>query len=469
MCSTHPEDEVLQNHNSQDLSTTMNMENRISVIAMAKTARVYIQASRPQQSLGQRTRQLIGGLAAGLSLSLLAAGKAEAATFTFTTIADTTETFNDILSEPLNPGSSGPSINNEGTVAFAASLSPQSFGIFTGSGGTTTTIAQLPGILYNPVINDSDTVVYGERRSAERAFSFLNVQSSDGTFTTIDSRRDRIFTTYSPDINNAGTVAFSATTQGVPGPGAPFVFFQDISISNGNSTTIIASTTDPFFSTLGNPNLNESGTVVFSADLDAGGSGIFTSSGDEIATLLDTSGLFSSFGDTAINNSNTIAFSADLDAGGSGIFTNSGGTITPIADTSGLFSSFGDEGVAINNSGTIAFLANLDAGGSGIFTGLDPVLDKVIATGDTLFGSTVTSLAFSTTGLNDLVQIAFYATLADGTEGIFRADLVSEHPPQPVPEPASMLGLLVSAALGVTSVRQRQNKDQSQGDSSTGC
>ena len=458
MCITHPEDEVLHDRNSQDLSTTMNMGNRIRAIAIAKTARVYIQASRPEESLGQRTRQLIGGLVVGLSLSLLAGGKAEAASFTYTTIADTTETFNDILSGALNPG---PSINNEGTVAFAASLSPQRFGIFTGSGGSTTTIIQPPGIPYSPVINDSDTVVYGERRSGERAFSFLNVQSSDGTVTTIDSRRDSIFTTYSPVINNAGIVAFSATTEGFTGPGAPFFFNQDISISSGNSTTTIASTSDPFFSALGNPDLNESGTVVFSADLDAGGSGIFTSSGGSIANLIDTSGLFNSFRDTAINDSNTIAFSADLDAGGSGIFTNSGGVITPIADTNGLFSSFGDDSTAINNSGTVAFLANLNAGGTGIFTGLDPVLDKVIATGDVLFGSTVTSLSFSKTGLNNSGQIAFFATLADGTEGIFRANPVSEPPPQSVPEPVSVLGILVSGALGVGSLRQRQNKHQS--------
>jgi hypothetical protein len=96
MCSTHPEDEVLHDRNSQDLSTTMNMGNRIRAIAIAKTARVYIQASRPEESLGQRTRQLIGGLVVGLSLSLLAGGKAEAASFTYTKIADTSGPFNRI-------------------------------------------------------------------------------------------------------------------------------------------------------------------------------------------------------------------------------------------------------------------------------------------------------------------------------------------------------------------------------------
>jgi len=178
--------------------------------------------------------------------------------------------------------------------------------------------------------------------------------------------------------------------------------------------------------------------------------------------LIDSSGPFSRFRGTAINDSNTVAFLADLDAGGSGIFTSSGGAITTVADTSGPFSSFEVESTAINDSGTVAFLANLDAGGAGIFTGLDSVVDQVIATGDLLFGSTVTSLSFSKTGLNNSGQVAFFARLANGTEGIFRANPASEPPPpQSVPEPASVLGLLVSGALGVSSLRQRQNKHQS--------
>jgi hypothetical protein len=461
MRGTHPEDEVLHDRNSQDLSTTMNMGNRMRAITIAKTARACIHSSYPDKGLAQRAGQLIGGLAVGLSLSLLAGGKAEAASFTFTKIADTSGPFNSILSGLSDPG---PSINAGGTVAFAANLSPEIFGIYTGSGGSTTTITQGPSSsvsFYNPVINDSDTVAYGSTILGNRVIASLDVESSNGAVISIASLSSRLFTSYRPVINNAGTVAFSATSQGSPAPGV-FLFSQDISISSGNSTTTIASTSDPFFSGLGNPALNDSGSVAFSADLDAGGSGIFTSSGGPIATLIDSSGPFSRFRGTAINDSNTLAFLADLDAGGSGIFTSSGGAITTVADTSGPFSSFGVESTAINDSGTVAFLANLDAGGAGIFTGLDSVVDQVIATGDLLFGSTVTSLSFSKTGLNNSGQVAFFARLANGTEGIFRANPASEpSPPQSVPEPASVLGLLVSGALGVSSLRQRQNKHQS--------
>ena len=462
MRGTHPEDEVLHDRDSQDLSTTMNMGNRMRAITIAKTARVCIHSSYPDKGLAQRAGQIIGGLAVGLSLSLLTSGKAEAVSFTFTKIADTSGPLNSIFS---GISGTGPSINSEGTVAFAANLSPEIFGIYTGSGGSTTTITQGPNSsvsFYNPVINDSDTVAYGVAISGPRAIGLLNVESSGGDVITLDRFDSRLRTSYRPAINNAGTVAFSATTQGRFGPDTPFVFIQDISISSGNSTTTIARTSDGFFSRLGDPALNDSGTVAFWGDPVAGGSGIFTSSGGSVATLIDSSGPFSSFRGTAINDSNTVAFLADLDAGGSGIFTSSGGAITTVADTSGSFSSFGVESTAINDTGTVAFLANLDAGGAGIFTGLDSVVDQVIATGDLLFGSTVTSLSFSKTGLNNSGQVAFFARLANGTEGIFRANPASEpSPPQSVPEPASVLGLLVSGALGVSSLRQRQNKHQS--------
>jgi hypothetical protein len=461
MRGTHPEDEVLHDRDSQDLSTTMNMGNRMRAITIAKTARACIHSSYPDKRLAQRAGQIIGGLAVGLSLSLLTSGEAEAASFTFTKIADTSGPLNSIFSRISG---TGPSINSEGTVAFAANLSPEIFGIYTGSGGSTTTITQgfISSIsFYNPVINDSDTVAYGRTLLGNRVIASLEVESSDGAVITIDNLSSRLLTSYSPVINNAGTVAFSATSQGSPAPGV-FLFSQDISISSGNSTTTIARTSDGFFSRLGNPALNDSGTVAFWGDPVAGGSGIFTSSGGSVATLIDSSGPFSSFRGTAINDSNTVAFLADLDAGGSGIFTSSGGAITTVADTSGPFSSFGVESTAINDSRTVAFLANLDAGGAGIFTGLDSVVDQVIATGDLLFGSTVTSLSFSKTGLNNSGQVAFFARLANGTEGIFRANPASEPPPsQSVPEPASVLGLLVSGALGVSSLRQRQNKHQS--------
>jgi len=166
--------------------------------------------------------------------------------------------------------------------------------------------------------------------------------------------------------------------------------------------------------------------------------GIFTGSGGATTTIADLGGPFTSFGPPAINDSGTVAFQAGLKAGGQGIFTGSGGATTTIADTGGLLSGFSS--VAINNGGTVAFQANLPSSGphqrnGGIFTGPDPIADRVIGTGDPLDGSRVGILNFDRFGLNNAGSIAFIATLADGRQGIYRADPV----PTVVPEPPSLM------------------------------
>jgi hypothetical protein len=70
-------------------------------------------------------------------------------------------------------------------------------------------------------------------------------------------------------------------------------------------------------------------------------------------------------------------------------------------------------------------MAAVDGDGFGIFTGPDPVGNKVISVGDSLFGSIVRNLGFFRDGLNNQGQIAFFASFADGTQGIYRADPIT--------------------------------------------
>jgi hypothetical protein len=76
---------------------------------------------------------------------------------------------------------------------------------------------------------------------------------------------------------------------------------------------------------------------------------------------------------------------------------------------------------SINARGEVAFIAILDTGEVGIFTGPDPVADKVIASGDSLSGLLVTFVNAFSQSLNDHGQIAFVASFADGTSGIYVA------------------------------------------------
>jgi hypothetical protein len=230
------------------------------------------------------------------------------------------------------------------------------------------------------------------------------------------------------DINAGNNVAFtgsSATAQGVliGAPGAPL--------------TTAASTTGGFFSSFGGAvAINNSGQTSFSAAKTVaagGGSGVFrfTPGSGVVEAIAQTGGTFNGFGvPSDINNSGQVAFLASRTVGGFGIFRGNTAVIDPIATSGASYSTFGDS-PSINSSGGVAFAANLTGGGQGIFTGPSPILNHVIRTGDTLDGSTITSVALAAGGLNDFGQIAFVATLSDGRQAIFIAT--------PVPEPASIL------------------------------
>lgn len=84
--------------------------------------------------------------------------------------------------------------------------------------------------------------------------------------------------------------------------------------------------------------------------------------------------------------------------------------ITLLAGNSGAFASFG--AVDIDNAGNVVFEATLDSGESGIFRGPDPVLDKIIMTGDSLDGELVTVVQLGQ--LNQSCQLSFAVQSASG-------------------------------------------------------
>lgn len=363
---------------------------------------------------------------------------------TFTKIADNTDQFTDF--------NANFAINNSGIVAFDGNLvelPPDVFGpgrasIFTGDGDSLTKISDASNLGKQEVpfrefvdldINDQGTIVFSPFFEVGATLDEGRiVVSSDGKITTPVNKPSR----FQLSVNNNGTVAFIGESD----------FLADLKelsiVSSDESVTNIANTRWPLpddpvlnpdsdFTDFGDVDINDGDLVVFTAtliednSLVEGDSAILTVDEGIMTPLIDNSGFLSSFENVAINNSDTVVFSASLDAGGSGVYTiDSDGSLTTVADSSGVFDSFGE--AAINNNGAVAFLASLDAGDEGIFTGSDPITDRVIATGDPLFGSTVTDLDFTNKSLNDFGQIAGFAELANGTEVIFRAD------PKPDPD-----------------------------------
>ncbi len=305
-----------------------------------------------------------------------------------------------------------PSLNNEGTVAFSwVGVVPEIRGISKGNGGPLTRLAMapIPGGVVGTVLNDAGAAAFVRMQTIPSPSQAL--QTGDGkttrpiadflSFTNLNGR---------PSINNDGEVAFWGGIYHV----------QGIYKSDGTYLLPVIETDDYFTSLATAPAVNDSGLVAFVGNF-AGGQGIFLGDGASLTPVADTASFFTGFGDRpAVNAFGVVAFHATF-AGGSGIFVGDGTTVTAIALTGGAFRGFSG-GVAVNAVGTVAFHALLEGGGEGIFTGPDPAADRVIATGDLLFGQPAMTFGFLGRGLNDLGQVAFRATRGAGPVFIVRAD-----------------------------------------------
>ena len=362
-----------------------------------------------------------------------------AAIYEFTKMVDTTGPFANIWA---------PCLNSEGTVAFHAQLDSGTHGIFTAGAGGVTTIKTAPShlIQYYPSINSAGMVPFGRTLPTGERELYLG----DGSFTItiLNSTEYEPFTQIRyPDVNDTGTVAFWGTLEGREG----------IFTSSGEGTlTTVVDNSGAFgpLSKLTPPSINNRGEIAFGAELDTGQMGIFVASGGQIDTVavIPPGGIYLGHKHASINDAGSVAFVLHQ-----GVFTATGGSVTTIADTSGAFSMF-HHIVNVNNTGTVQFVAALKNYGLGVFTGPDPIRDKVIATGDPLFGDTVATV--TARGLNDSGQVAFLYRLENGSSGIGLATVV--------PEPASLaIWSMGVFAMAVGFVRRRRHRAWRRGPNPT--
>jgi len=257
---------------------------------------------------------------------------------------------------------SAPSLNAAGRVAYAGTREDHATTIFTGPG-------QVPYVAAN------------------------------ATFSDIVPRAV---------INNSGTVAFhSALADGTSG------LFR-----GANLPADTAATNAGPYNRFGRFSMNGAGVVAFMAFRDggaSGGSGIYKGPDAAADAVATTDASYTRFGTPAINDAGVVVFAADRAGGGQGIFKGPDAASYALFTTDGPFSAFGDP--AINTAGTVAFRGLLDAGGVGIFAG--PGADKVVASGDELFGALVTDVTNMRQGtLTDAGDIAFAYSLSNGVRGV---------------------------------------------------
>jgi hypothetical protein len=347
---------------------------------------------------------------AALTLFTLFTGSVQAQGYEFTNIVDSNDGF-----DPFEFGC--PAINNQGAVAFRGTQVSEGTGIFLSQNGTLIPIIKKPArfnfVGRNPSLNDQGEVSFAATLSKKGGEAIFLGQG--GSLKTIAETEKGPFNFFGFDtsLNNNGEVAFKAELDN---------FDEGLFTgSDGAIATHYLASSSPFGGDDSGPSINDAGEVAFAEFLDTGGSGIFLSSGGNFITIVDDSGPISFAENPSLNAQGVVAFQAFLDNGEAGVFVGNGGPLTTIADTTGPFSSFGFSGPSLNDNGLVAFVADLDAGGQGIFVGPDPVADRVIQTGDVLDGSTVINLVLCSEGLNNSGQLAFLAQLADDRTGVFLA------------------------------------------------
>jgi hypothetical protein len=354
-------------------------------------------------------------------------------------------------------------MNNTGYVAFRATLDAGGSGIFLNNGhvvaNTTGAFSAFGGLS----IDDDNLIAFQADRTSGGPGIF--VTGPGGITNSVATWADTSGGFLSFGVNPATGFDSVAFTGARPRVGDAIAF-----ATNGFDWNTIASTTPDAsnFTAVGaRPSINFFNTAAFHATTREGDTGIFTyatSTGARIV-IADTGGAFSDFRDwPSINFHDTVAFVATLDAGGEGVYTGTGVPFTGsgsvptvtnlVADSTGPYDTFGF--VSLSGRNTLAFVATLDAGGRGIFTGPDPVAHRVIATGDALFGSTVTDVNFYTDGLIELNQLAFVYELANGTTGIAVATGI----PIPIPEPAALPLLALATAATLPRRRRRGRRNE---------
>jgi hypothetical protein len=347
---------------------------------------------------------LLTGLASCFAAASVPTAEAQTTPYRYTRIASTATNPSAGLNGVYCAG-----MNNQGTVVVHTSGSGAS-ALWRGNGGMFTQVetANVGSICAS--INDSGDIAYMLGNYPELSVTSL-VANSGGTRTVL-ARTDLtpfLASTYLPSMNSSGHVVFQG---GLAGEG--------IYITPGTTVYNPTAMFHPLGSTFAGT-MNDTDVAVFVAqELPSGTTGIYRGS---LTPLIQDFGPVAggtirvSRAAPVINTGGTVAFLGSL-GGVFGIYTTSDGFNVTLVGTSPV------DRFSINDLGSVVYRKTLSGGaGSGIYIGRSGAIDRpVIEQGQALDGSTVQDAFIWEESLNDEGQIAFWAHLADGRQGIYRAD-----------------------------------------------
>jgi hypothetical protein len=182
------------------------------------------------------------------------------------------------------------------------------------------------------------------------------------------------------------------------------------------------------------PSINAGGEIAFRAYVDnhdlgaTGPTAVYRWDGTEVTTIAIQGQTLSAIHAPVINDAGDVAFGAD-----NGIYLYTNDALLPIAQAlqptpDGTTTFYGGDGSfghdpLLNNHGQIAFAAEINGAGGvllGIYVHDGTNLVEVARTGQILAGGVVTALSLG--GLNEQMQVAYLAELADGRQVVARFD-----------------------------------------------
>ena len=358
----------------------------------------------------KRVSRLRGVVRAALALGLLsvcAPASAQPPAYTFTRIAHTAQV-SDIA------GARCLAINTSGTVIFATSGV-----VWRGNGTALDAIAAAnaagqPVLAACPGLNDAGDVVYAFAFSSPASIALLK-RSGQGVSTLARSDAAPFL------AESAATTIHSLSETGNTVMAAAD---GHLYIMPAGTRAYAVGPADPPLTSVLSGTMNASHVVAFHAARLTQGvtrNGLYV--GSNVPLVEDGHALVAAVeaAPPAINDSGDVVFVGRLHDGTAHVLSTRDGV--NFADHSGSFGIGLSDAFSINNAGQVSFTAT-SAGSIGIFTGPDPAADKVLAAGDALDGSTVVTARLSSDAINDAGQIVFWAELADGRTGIYRANPV---------------------------------------------